>query len=581
MTIKHVVLIVNKNNNFGLSKDVQLLKESWIAWGRAHGTHGLKVTVADPREQPLMCDVAIHLEVPHPVWFSWGAVQVMMVNGEWWNDSWNTYIDRFDMVIFKTQAGAVNFANSGHHMKENMVIKWKGTVGPSEFTIEKSRARSWTWFLGGSKNKIDAAKRILPLWTNDLAPLKVYSTADLAFEEDGIALAKNITLVKTDLSLAQHHEAASKTLGHIGCSYAESFGFAPAESVAVGAFMMLNPIDTYNEYYRGNSNCHFTTGLDATDEELKLSLAEGNCRLLSVDERELRASQKKIYNDMATQFKDSFGQFADAIDIKVSSAKLVQLPPVVKTDECPYVSIITPVYCYERFLNLALYNLMTTDYPLDKIEWVVIDNTPLQLSKGPVILRMGDKIAPAKLTFVPVDGERRSIAELRNMGVRYAAHDILMFMDLDDYYPPTSFRRRVSWLLKDQTEHDCIVSTAIAGYCLQTARSFMTVPPYNLPLEQRVSEATLCFKRSFWDERGFPEDVKVSEGERFLEGRTKKVGEIPPGQIIVSFLHGSNTSGRYIPEDGASKKPSNVWGFTPAELRFFHGLAGVEIEEMK
>jgi hypothetical protein len=79
--------------------------------------------------------------------------------------------------------------------------------------------------------------------------------------------------------------------------------------------------------------------------------------------------------------------------------------------------------------------------------------------------------------------------------------------------------------------------------------------------------------------------VAVSEGEGFLVGRTAgRVLEIPAGQIVVSFLHGKNTSGRYIPDestsDSASKKPTNAWGFSPAELRFFHGLAGVEIEEV-
>ena len=88
----------------------------------------------------------------------------------------------------------------------------------------------------------------------------------------------------------------------------------------------------------------------------------------------------------------------------------------------------------------------------------------------------------------------------------------------------------------------------------------------------------MVFKRSFWDERGFPDDVTVAEGEGFLEGRTDRVCEIPPFQQIVSFIHGENTSGRYIPEEAESKKPSNTFGFTKNELKFFHGLIGVEVE---
>ena len=57
--MKHVALIVNKNNNFGLAKDAELLKESWHAWGRAQGHHGLKVSIKDPRESCEAVDVVV------------------------------------------------------------------------------------------------------------------------------------------------------------------------------------------------------------------------------------------------------------------------------------------------------------------------------------------------------------------------------------------------------------------------------------------------------------------------------------------------------------------------------------------
>lgn len=580
--MKHIALIVPKNNNFGLAKDAELLKSSWQAWGRAHGFHGLKVSIKDPREPCEAVDVVVFLEVPHPVWFPWASVRVMMVNGEWWMDAWNVHVPSFDVVLFKTKADAADFAGRVGSLRENVIVRWKGMAEPKEFSSSSgakgSKDPSWVWFLGGSANKIAAAQRLLPFWNADMAPVKVYTTADLDFGET--ALTKNVSIIKTDLTPAQHRTLAAKYKGHICCSKAEAFGYTAAEAVAAGAYMMLNNIHTYSEYYGSLGSGSCSTIEDLFGSEISKALAEANSAMLAANEDALKKTQRAHYEAMKADYEETFKAFADLVAGKVGAAEpLGQLPPVVKPEDCPPISVLVPLKNYQNFINLILYNVMTTDYPMDKLEIVVVDATPMQLSKAPVILQMGQKIEPAKLTYIPVDNQDITIGELRNMCVRYAAHDILVCMDADDWYPPTSFRRRVSWLTSSANA-DAVAITGVPGYCLQTGRSFMTVPPYALPMEQRVSEASLCFKRAFWDERGFPEGVAVSEGEAFLAGRTAQVCEIPAGQIVVSFLHGKNTSGRYIPEEGTSKKPTNAWGFSPAELRFFHGLAGVEIEEV-
>ncbi len=580
MVVSHVVLVVNKNNNFGLAKDAELLKGAWIAWGRAHGIHGLKVSVLDPREPPVVCDVVVFLEVPHPVWFPWAKVRILMLNEEWWLDAWNGYVKEFDLILCKTKDAAVRLAERTGTLPEQALVHWKGTVTPAEFNLTlgplKAKEQSWSWFLGGSVNKIAAAKQLLPLWPVSNLPLKVYVTAEFLNAEELAALPENVKVIVGDLSPKQHRIAAAKSVGHVNCSAAESFGYAAAESVAAGAFMLLNRINTYSEYY-GDCRQAAWVDLSGSAEEIQKALVEADAHMRVVDLKTLSDAQAKFYEKMDRRWKESFGAFADAVAVKVSAAgDLGQMPPVITPEDCPKISLLTPLKNYGNFVNLGLLNIMLSDYPLDKIEWVICDATNMNHSKGPVILKMGDKIAPAKLVYIPIDKEESTIGELRNMCAKYASNDILLNFDIDDYYPPTSFRRRVSWLLKDPS-YNAIFCTDIAGYCLQTGRSFMTVPPYALELSKRVSEATLCFKREFWNKRQFKK-TNISEGEDFIEGRENEVCVIPPYHQIVSFIHGSNTSGRYIPENGVSKKPSNAFGFTPAELRFFHGLIGIVVE---
>jgi hypothetical protein len=138
----------------------------------------------------------------------------------------------------------------------------------------------------------------------------------------------------------------------------------------------------------------------------------------------------------------------------------------------------------------------------------------------------------------------------------------------------------VAWLNKGvkrgQTEQTIACCTTLALYDLKTGISAVNVPPFDIPFSQRISEATLTFRKSAWEERPFP-NVSLAEGENWIEGREDQVLEIPPQQIIVAFSHGQNQSSRRIPP--TDQAPSCFWGFPKEYLVFIHGLAGVQIEE--
>lgn len=580
MVVSHVVLVVNKNNNFGLAKDAELLKGAWISWGRVHGLHGLKVSVMDPREPPVVCDVVVFLEVPHPVWFPWAKVRILMLNEEWWLDAWNGYVKEFDLVLCKTKDAAVRLADRVGALPEQTLIHWKGTVAPAEFAGAlgslKAKERTWSWFLGGSVNKIAAAKKLLPLWPASAAPLKVYAAAEFLNEEERAALPAHVKIQVGDLTPKQHRAAAAKTLGHVNCSAAESFGYAAAESVAASAFMLLNRINTYSEYY---GECAQAAWLDLSGsvEEIQGAVLEADSRLKTIDERSVKADMERFYQGMDRRWKESFDAFADAVAVKVNAAgDLGARPPILPVDECPPVSVVILTYNQPNFVKNFFLQLMSSDFLWNKIQLIVVDDTSSEKNYGPMILGFRDRIAPMELEYIPLD-KKHTIGEKRNIGVKYAKHNIILMADPDDAYMTTSMRRRVAWLTKSgNPKIKAAACTAIACYDLQTGVSFMNVPPYNLPLEERVSEATLTFYKSFWEERPFP-STDSAEGEGFLKGRADAVLELPPQQIIVAFTHGKNASARIVPQKGI--KPSCAWGFSKEELIFYHGLAGVEVEE--
>jgi glycosyltransferase involved in cell wall biosynthesis len=230
-------------------------------------------------------------------------------------------------------------------------------------------------------------------------------------------------------------------------------------------------------------------------------------------------------------------------------------------------------------LDIAFHNLLATDYPLDKIEWVVVedheDSTQMASEK---IMNFQVNNPKLKIKYIPIQG-RMSIGQKRNLGVENSSNDFILFMDDDDHYPETSIRRRVAWLTKHPWAPKAVGCTTIACYDLLRGVSAVNTPPWDLPLGQRISEATLCFYKQWWQDRHFSFKQDTSEGDDFVKGREAEFLEIPPQQMIVAFSHKKNVSGRRIPADDA--KPGCFWGFPKEFLIYIHKLAGVEVEEDK
>lgn len=282
-------------------------------------------------------------------------------------------------------------------------------------------------------------------------------------------------------------------------------------------------------------------------------------------------------------------EVAELVRARRPSRGVRHLPPVLSPEDCPPISIITPTFQRKKLMEIAFHNLLMTDYPLERVEWIVLEDTPSPAAMGSLhsnnetphqmerpLKEFQAKVPALRIRYIPLEG-RRSIGEKRNIGVAAASHEWIVFMDDDDHYPATSFRRRMAWLMKGVVggrSARVACCTTIALYDLKRGISAVNVPPATLPLSQRISEATLTFHRSVWEERPFPE-VSMAEGEGWLVGRESEVLELPPQQIIVAFTHGGNQSSRRIPP--SDQPPSCFWGFPKEYLVFIHGLVGVEI----
>ena len=567
MPLRTYTILYPRQNTFGLAKDAAVIQRALATMGGFQ-----KARVADPQEPLIHVDLQIHLEVPVFGAIPWAHTNVLLLNAEHWVPAWDAYVHAFDAVLFRDSTSLLPFKDAwtaAGIAATTYLIPW--ALADAEAWASKSTKQEFVCFLGGSTNKYEALKALV--WRPEDPPLTVFTTrTDFAEGLKGL----HATVRVLDLLPEMHQRLASEYAGHVVVSRGESFGYAAAEAEAAGAFAILSPLPVFREMYQ--EGVAFVNSFEAASEAYH---AHG-------------ASQRTARQQKA---RARFSVLVEALRqipleglIAVRKPKgVMHCPPLLHVADCPSITVVTPTYRRKKLFEIAMHNMLSTDYPREKIEWIVIEDCDLSTTGsrteelqphmcGEDLLNFQLKAPTLRVKYIPIYG-RMTIGEKRNHAVEAATSEIILFMDDDDHYPPTSFRRRVAWLTKGMKKgvvaQTIACCTTLALYDLQRGVSAVNVPPRELPFAQRISEATLTFRKSAWEERRFP-DVSVAEGEGWIQGREADVIEMPPQQLIVAFTHGANQTSRRVP--ASNDKASCFWGFPHEYLVFVHGLVGVEVE---
>jgi len=257
----------------------------------------------------------------------------------------------------------------------------------------------------------------------------------------------------------------------------------------------------------------------------------------------------------------------------------------------PKVGIITVTRNRKAWWANMLQNVVKQSWPVSRLEWILVDDGDEGERLGPEVDAFMEKTPGIMIRYVEMLTPK-SIGAKRNAAVAAASGDVDVFvcMDDDDHYPKDSVGRRVSWLhrniassspspsgsKKDKKEKTLVQSQI--GYCstlpmydLTRYISAINVPELEIGPAERVSEATLVFTREAWLSKPFPE-VSMAEGLGFVEGREELTVEIPPKDVIVSFIHKGNTSSRRVPKD---QEPNGChYGFADEFFAYVHQIGG-------
>jgi glycosyltransferase involved in cell wall biosynthesis len=124
--------------------------------------------------------------------------------------------------------------------------------------------------------------------------------------------------------------------------------------------------------------------------------------------------------------------------------------------EYPCISICTPTYNRNNFIDLMMSNLLRFDYDKKKLEWVIDDDGDDKMIKTEKDMEVLKKVVyPIKIKYL-YNTKRRSIGEKRNNMVKNATYKIVAMMDTDDMYLSSWLRYGIEVMKKGK--HSCVCS---------------------------------------------------------------------------------------------------------------------------
>ena len=493
-------------------------------------TSGITPIHLDMREPHIRADIQIHIRIPVYSAVSWAYRNILLVHPDQWVPAFDAYLHAFDVYSLTDQP-------------------WCSWFTPME--VVNRPKRGFVSFVS-STARYNYMMKLLPCWTKEDPSLTIYTDS----QEYATAMQPfAATIVHSELTNNVVERHSKLYLGHLVCSEAETLDYSALHAEAVGAFVIANDLPYYKTIF--NHVAWLTDG-----GELRGELRGELDKAFTAFNAVAQCVEPVLYKRVCKRFAPFF---------QTTSTGWIGTP-ILAIEDCPSISIITPTYNRRHMIDIAFHNLLSTDYPHDKIEWIIVeDHEHKDRMATDKVVTFQVNTPTIAVKYIPIEG-RLTIGEKRNYGINHATHDIILFMDDDDHYPVTSFRRRVAWLTSGNATIACC--TTLPLYDLMTGASAVSIPPFQLPLSKRISEATLTFKKSAWVERSFS-DVSIAEGDSWIAGREASVVEIPPQQIIVAFSHGRNQSSRIVP---SGTNVSCFWGFPNEYLQFIHGLAGVTVE---
>lgn len=206
-------------------------------------------------------------------------------------------------------------------------------------------------------------------------------------------------------------------------------------------------------------------------------------------------------------------------------------------EELPFVSINMPVWERANFIYLITHNLKCIDYPKEKLELVILDDsTNAKLFRDIPQEEFEKAISPIKLNYI-YDKNRKSIGEKRNILCKRSSHNIIINMDSDDLYFSTYVKYAVETLKKGNYG-----AVGSAEMLFLYPEKDWKITGIKCVANRQIHEATLCYtKKHFRAMGGFAKNSQGEGAKMFDFMNNSKIKQLNIGKCMVCVCHKDNT----------------------------------------
>ena len=491
-----------------------------------------------------VADVNIFVGVINNSFFKYAPINILVIDQQKFNKSWIPYLSRLDYVICKNEYSK-NIMETYLDKKKIFNLGWK-TLDKYTFSLEK-KYEDYLFVLGQSNYR--QFEQVLDMWKEEYPKLNILS---------GLNFLKNKGYTKKEQSNINYIEKYQTTPEyltllnekgiHICLSSCSSYSNTLHDCISSKSVPITLDSPPFKEYIIDNVSGflvkqkkkkklkYFLGSEFLIDQENLVTVIEKVNKLIETDELKLEEMGEKARKNNQLSHREFDKKFKTFFDNIWDTYK--QNIPIKNNYECfdedfPSVSVITPTYNRKYLFDLSIRNFTHTDYPTDKIEWIIIDDSEEEDLK--------DKLPKSKNIKYLKLNEKKTIGEKRNIGIENSKNEIIVCMDDDDYYPPMSVKKRVASLI-----HLNKNLVGCSGLGLLEVNKIISVVSYSSYLEEyykRFFESTLAFKKSFWEKNKFL-DKNKNECEPLIKNNLLEIEDIHWNEVLISLQHYKNTNNR-------------------------------------
>ena len=379
--------IIFHHNSYGLSQDAKILVKYLDMLSGMHKQFKIKVRpVSTNNYETGYVDINFFLEVPNPLLFHFAKTNILIPNQEWFYTHWTEYLDNIDYIWCKTEYAQQLFSS----ITEPQKVVHIGWTTIDKFCSELDKKNECIHIAGSSCYK--GTSRLLEYWSPDLPQLTIYynsKTLKLSQKQQD-----NIHYIDKYLPDNEIKKVINQYRFHICPSECEGFGHYIMDALCCKNIVITTKSPPMNTLVENQFCLNIKETKEIQDIIDKRNLFDPSDLLVKIKSlvnlkketlteigdknRNRYISQNKVFRN---HLKSAFHLVLDKIK---SNSFNVKIPCEIqsKINDLPYISIVTITHNRPEFVELMKLNYIGIDYPREKLEWVILDDSDKLLTKN-------------------------------------------------------------------------------------------------------------------------------------------------------------------------------------------------------